>query len=99
MNYGINCGTERACADCLVSTLPSGEVSREVICALSAIAGTHFRTGTNEMFTKATDINEASLRAHFILNSVIDDDDYVTSEQKLAVDIAVPHIVSGECIG
>ncbi len=94
----LNCGTERACNDCLVGALPKGEVTREVICALSVIAGNHFRNGSDEMFNRATDLEEASERAHFILQFVTDDDDYVTSEQRQAVDVAVPHIVSGECI-
>ena len=94
----LNCGTERACTDCLVGILPRGEVRNEVIYALSAIAGTHFRTGTHEIFAKATDVNEAQQRAHFILRSIVDDDEYVSGEQKQALDVAVPHIVSGECI-
>ena len=98
MNYGLNCGTENACTDCTVSRLSEGELREEVLCALSAIAGTHFRAGEHALFEKATDVDEARKRAHFVLNNAVDDDEYVTEEQRLALDVAIPHIVSSECI-
>lgn len=98
MNYGLNCGTEKACNDCTVSKLHEGELRDEVLCALSAIAGTHFRSGEHSLFVRATDVDEARERAHFVLSNLVDDDDYVTSEQRQAMDLAIPHIVSGECI-
>lgn len=98
MNYGLNCGTEEACSDCTVGELPNEELRNEVLCALSAIAGTHLRAGEHPLFEKATDIDEARKRARFVLDNAADDDDYVTDDQKQALNSAIPHIVSGECI-